>query len=275
MRGKERLQMLVSAVEENTLTLADRMHLECGAVIVNQCFEQAMSTYEHNASQILCLNRKERGVGLSRNLALEKAGSELCLFADEDIVYREGYAQVVIDAFDKNEKADLILFNVQQSAGRQTYHISKKGRVHWYNYGRYPAYAIAARTKSLKATGVKFSTLFGGGAPFSNGEDSLFLRDCLKAGLRIYRVPKEIGEERARESTWFHGYTDRFFHDRGVLYHFLYGAGAFPLSIRFLLKNRKKFPADLSFFRCLYQMREGIRRGKQIEIEKKTRGKVS
>ena len=163
MRGKERLQMLVSAVEENTLTLADRMHLECGAVIVNQCFEQATSTYEHNASQILCLNRKERGVGLSRNLALEKAESELCLFADEDIVYREGYAQVVIDAFDKNEKADLILFNVQQSAGRQTYHISKKGRVHWYNYGRYPAYAIAARTKSLKATGVKFSTLFGGG----------------------------------------------------------------------------------------------------------------
>ena len=251
MRGKERLQMLVSAVEENTLTLADRMHLECGAVIVNQCFEQAMSTYEHNASQILCLNRKERGVGLSRNLALEKAGSELCLFADEDIVYREGYAQVVIDAFDKNEKADLILFNVQQSAGRQTYHISKKGRVHWYNYGRYPAYAIAARTKSLKATGVKFSTLFGGGAPFSNGED------------------------RAREATWFHGYTDRFFHDRGVLYHFLYGAGAFPLSIRFLLKNRKKFPADLSFFHCLHQMREGIRRGKQIEIEEKTRGKVS
>ena len=48
----------------------------------------------------------------------------------------------------------------------------------------------------------------------------------------VYATPAELGSETERESTWFDGYHEKFFIDRGVLYHFLYGklAGLMCLS---------------------------------------------
>ena len=156
-------------------------------------------------------------------------------------------------------RADLLLFNVAQSPGRETYHISDFGRVRWYNYGRYPSYAIAARTQRLQEAGVRFSLLFGGGAPYMNGEDSLFLHDCLAKRMRIYHVPELIGREAERESTWFKGYTEKFFFDRGVLYHYLYGPMAYPFGLRFLIKGSNAMCREVPFSRCVALLREGIR----------------
>ena len=257
-----RLQILVAALNQNTTTLADRMGLECDAIVINQCNETAESMYHYKGYQIRCYHRESRGVGLSRNEALEHADAELLLFSDEDIVYHPGYAEEVIRCFDRNPQADLLLFNVRQSAGRETYRNTDNGRVRWYNYGRYPAYAIAARTAKLKASGVRFSLLFGGGAKYANGEDSLFLRDCLRKGLRLYRSVEEIGEEKERESTWFEGYTEKFFHDRGVLYHYLYGKMALPFGLRWLKKNRAAFCKERPYAECKRLLKEGIRDGR-------------
>ena len=41
----------------------------------------------------------------------------------------------------------------------------------------YPTYAVAAKREALHRVNVGFSLLFGGGARYSNGEDSLFLHD--------------------------------------------------------------------------------------------------
>lgn len=98
---------------------------------------------------------------------------------------------------------------------------------------------------------------------YSNGEDSLFLRDCLRAGLKIYAVPVCIGEEILRESTWFHGFTEKFFMDRGVLYHYLYGKFAGLFSLRFLLKNRDEMCAEIPLKKAYRLMREGIRSQKK------------
>ena len=258
----KRLQILVAALNENTTTLANRMGLECDAIVINQCNETAESMYHYKSYQIKCYHRESRGVGRSRNEALEHADAALLLFSDEDIVYRPGYAKEVIAAFDRNPQADLILFNVRQSEGRETYQNKDNGRVRWYNYGRYPAYAVAARTQRLKESGVRFSLLFGGGADYSNVEDSLFLRDCLRKDLRIYRNIALIGCETKRDSTWFEGYTDRFFHDRGVLYHYLYGRMAYPFALRWLIKNRASFCAEKPFAECKRLLKEGIAHGR-------------
>lgn len=57
-------------------------------------------------------------------------------------------------------------------------------------------------------------------------------------GLKVYKAPVTIGRENGRPSTWFHGYDEKFFYDRGVLYHFLYGRLALPMAVRFLVKHR-------------------------------------
>lgn len=266
-----RIQLLVSGVNQDTVALPRKMNIQSDAVIVNQCKEN--QTFENEYTDIFgricsikCIHRNERGVGLSRNLALDNADHEFLQFADEDIVYDDGYTTLVENEFDKHPEADMLLFNVKAAEGRETYHNTDFAKVTWKNYGRYPAYAIVARTESLKRAGVRFSTLFGGGAKYSNGEDSLFLHDCLKKGVRIYRTDIHLGHEVAdRPSTWFKGFNDKFFFDRGVLYHFLYGCLAVPMSLRFLLIKKDVMCRDKSVWECYRLMKKGIRQGKAEE----------
>lgn len=255
-----KLQVLVAAVNENVEMLAEKMNLESEAVIVNQCDHFAYQEYLHRDKLIRCFSMAERGVGLSRNTALMRAEGEICLFSDEDIVLSSGYEKTVLEAFETNPDADLITFNFKVDPSRATYYNQTKRRIRWYNYGRYPTYAVAARLEALRRANVSFSLLFGGGARYSNGEDSLFLHDCLKKGLHLYAETAQIGEEIYRESTWFKGYNAKFFKDRGVLYHDLYGVLAPLFSLRFLL--RLKDLGELSQREAYSLMKQGIREGK-------------
>ena len=279
-----KIQVLVSALNNDIDTLPSQMNIETDAVIVNQCDRydykefpvpmpeekktesDAKVSYESksggvNASpgRIQCICMPERGVGLSRNTALLHADADICLFSDEDIVLAKGYAKQIRTAYMKYPDADMIIFNVKVSERRRTYWNNGVKRIRWYNYSRYPAYSISGKLEAFRRANVYFSLLFGGGAKYSNGEDSLFLRDCIKAGLKIYAHPLCIGEEIERESTWFHGYTEKFFTDRGVLYSYLYGKMAKALALRFLLRNKGEMYRDIPFKKAYRLMHKGIR----------------
>lgn len=257
-----KLQVLVAAVNQEVKELAQKMNLESDALIVNQCGDFDYCEYFHKDRLIRCFSMAERGVGLSRNTALMRAEGEICLFSDEDIVFDSGYEKLVLSEFEKNADADVIMFNFRVDASRRTYYNTKPGRIRWYNYGRYPTYAAAARTEALRAKNISFSLLFGGGARYSNGEDSLFLHDCLKKGLHLYAAAVELGEEVYRESTWFQGYHDKFFKDRGVLYHHLYGKMAGVFSLRFLIAHRGEMLKERGILEAYRLMKQGIVEGK-------------
>lgn len=254
-----KIQVLVSTVDNDADELYKKMNIDTDAVIVNQCGKYDYKEFELAHGNVQCFYMKERGVGLSRNTALLHAKADICLFSDEDIVFMEGLQNTVRETYIKYPEADMILFNVKVSPARRTYWNEQVKRIRWYNYGRYPAYSISGKLDSLRRANVHFSLLFGGGAKYSNGEDSLFLRDCLKTGLKIYAVPVCIGEEIERESTWFHGYTKKFFTDRGVLYHYLYGKLSKIFAFRFLFKNKREMCGEIPFKEAYTLMKEGIR----------------
>lgn len=259
-----KLEVLVAAVEKDGKLLAKTMGLKSDAVIVSQGSQENYEEFEENGKKIRCFYMKTRGVGLNRNTALQRAKGDILLFCDEDIVLDPGYEATILKAFERNKAADLLTFNVRVDERRRTYYNKDRHRIRWYNYGRYPAYAIAARRKALEAGRVSFSLLFGGGAKYSNGEDSLFLRDCLKSGMKMYTETAEIGEEVYRESTWFKGYTEKFFVDRGVLFHFLYGKMAMVWTLRFLLTQKGTVCKEIPFGKAFCLMMKGIRQAKRI-----------
>jgi glycosyltransferase involved in cell wall biosynthesis len=257
-----KLEVLVAAVDENVYTLAEHMNISTQAVICNQCHEVSYKEFERKGRLIRSWSFDERGVGLNRNNALMRADADLVLFGDEDLIYDDDYEERILREFDKNPTADVLMFNVTAVESRQTYENTRHKRVRWYNYGRYPTYAMCAKLESLRKANLWFSLLFGGGAKYSNGEDTLFIHDCLQKGLKIYAVPVTIGHENAREdnsSTWFHGYTDKFFYDRGVLYHYLYGAMEKPFALRFLIAHRDKMCRDIPVKEAYALMKKGMR----------------
>lgn len=257
------LQMLVAAVQKEPLELAKEMNIGSDAIIVSQGGENGYQEIQYNGHAVRYFAMADKGVGLNRNTALMHATADIILFADEDIVYCEDYEKMVLDAFEEHPEADMLLFNVQASEGRETYHTEEYGRVHWYNAGRYPTYSFAVKREKVHKYNITFSLLFGGGAKYSNGEDSLFLRDCMKNGMKVYRIPILLGKETARESTWFKGYNEKFFFDRGVLYHHLYGRLAKVMGIRWLLKHKAELCKEKSVKEAYAYLCRGIKEAKQ------------
>lgn len=261
----EELEVLISALGKDAHALASDMNLECDAVIVDQGSRDDRYELRTSGDHVVrVIESADRGIGRSRNLALDEARGRIVLFADDDIVYIKGYSEDVLSAFESHPDADIIMFNFNVSEERKTYRTDKAHRVYKWSVGRYPAFAAAARLDSIRKAKVKFSLLFGGGAGYSNGEDSLFFMDCLRAGLKMIAVPVTIGTEVPRESTWFNGFNDKFFYDRGVLYSFLYGNAAGIWALRFVLAKRRAYAAQMKPSAAFKLMRKGIKEGEAV-----------
>ena len=244
-----KVEVLASVMNASLRETVQHMNLQSDAVIINQCDrlgqeEMQISQENGEARTIRFYSFPDRGIGRSRN---------------EAILYEDGYETAILAEFEKNPQADMIIFNIEVEESRRTYHITERKRVHWYNCGRYGAVSFAVRRDSLLASGSTFSLLFGGGAKYSNGEDSLFLTEFIQKGYKVYTAPVTIGREEAGDSTWFHGYNEKFFHDRGVLYHYLYGWLAGPLALRFLYAHKGTLCSEVTIKQAKQWMRDGIR----------------
>lgn len=253
------LEVLVSTMNQiEHVSFVEKMNIQTKALIVNQCNNFDYKEFLFKENKIRVISCEERGIGLSRNTALMRSESDLCLFADDDVKFVDGYADMIIEEFKRNPSADIIFFNVPSTnKERPTALIEKYKRVRWYNSLKFGAVNIAMKTESIKKSNVTFSLLFGGGAKYSAGEDSLFILDCLRNNLKAYSSPITIGHVSQEDSSWFNGYTDKYFFDKGI-----WLANAFP-NLKYLLAIYYSFKmkniAEKSFLLMYKLMITGIK----------------
>lgn len=93
-----RLQVLVSTMHRKDYSLLDEMNIQSDAVVINQCDIEKTEEFLYKGHNIKWISVKERGIGKSRNMAIENADADIILFADDDIVYDDGMAQAVVGA---------------------------------------------------------------------------------------------------------------------------------------------------------------------------------
>ena len=263
-----KLEVLISAVNADAESLIKKMNITSDAVLINQSGRNGAGELTVKNGKVRVFSFNEKGVGLSRNHAIESALGDILLFSDDDIVYDSDYEEKVLKEFLEHPEADGIFFNVEVNEYRKTYWNKGFGRVSITNAGRYPAYSIAVKRDKLLESSVKFSLLFGGGAKYSCGEDSLFIKDLLSKGLRMYKTETKIGKEEERpnsESTWFSGYNEKFFKDRGVLYAFLYGAMAEAVAFRFVYTKKDVMCKDIAPNDAFRLMLSGVKEGRKLK----------
>lgn len=213
-----KLEVLVAAMNQTDYSLVDKMKITTDVIVGNQCDKNEIVHINRQGNRITYLSFNEKGVGLNRNNSLMRSQGDVLLFADDDMVYVDGYEEIVLKEFRENPDADVIIFNIKETVPER-YVIKKKFRVHWYNFMRFGAVRIAVKRKCVQEKGIFFNLCFGGGAQYAHGEDTLFLLECIKKRLKVYAVPNFIAElTDSRESTWFEGYNDAYFRDTGVLY---------------------------------------------------------
>ena len=87
------LQVLVATMHQKDHSLLERMNIQCDAIVINQCDRDEIERFQFRGHDILWMSLKERGVGLSRNTALMRATADILLFADDDVVYNDGWCE--------------------------------------------------------------------------------------------------------------------------------------------------------------------------------------
>ena len=250
-----KLEHLVATMGRDDYAFLDSMRMTADAVVINQCGREEACELTRDGARRRLLCSADTGVGNSRNLALDNALGDILLFSDDDLVYEPGYVERLLAAFAARPDADAIVFNLRSQRRRRQ--IRRAGRVRWYNYMRYGAARLAVRREAVQRVGLRFSTQFGGGTRYGSGEDTIFLHDCLRRGLRVYAIPDCLAATDDAASSWFTGYDEKFFHDKGALFAALYGRRGLAVGLVFALRHLDFGRARLSFGQRLACLRAG------------------
>lgn len=238
-----KIQVLVAAMHQKDHQLLQKMNIQTDVIVGNQTDCDMVEKFDFNGLNATYLTFNERGVGLNRNNALMRADADVCLIADDDMVYVDGYPQIIKKAFEECPKADMIVFNLlEPHSVNKRYIIKKKRRVTHLNYLRYGAARIAFNLNAIRKNGIYFNQCFGGGTEHCAGEDNLFLSSCLKKGLKIYAYPAYIAvltEE--RDSTWDTGNINKYLKDKGVLFRTLSPKWWFLLCLQDAIRHSSEY----------------------------------
>ena len=206
--------------EQEEKNFLDRMNIQTDIIIGNQCDHNGNELLMYNSNNVTVLSRNERGVGRNRNTALFYSNADIILFADNDVHYHAGYGEKIQNFYLVHPDADVVIFNFKEKRGDEPLHDvnTYNKKAHLKDITKFGTWAVTARRESILKQRISFSLLFGGGAKYSCGEDSLFLSDCCKMGLNIYLSAETLGEVIHKESTWYKGITEKYIFGKGALF---------------------------------------------------------
>lgn len=250
-----KLEVLLATMHQTDHQVLERIQLQSDAVVVNQCDRDGVERFEYRGYQILWINTTQRGLSKSRNMALSYASGDICLLADDDIVYADGYADMVVTAFREEPKADVIAFNTwllnvpeNDGAGRVDIRENRKAPRHSY----YGSVRLAFRLTAVRKRGLHFNEILGAGTAYGSGEESVFLRQGRKNGLQIYVNKGFLASVDYGSSTWFAGYNEKFYRDKGVFLAVAYGRSGWLFAFYYVLQSLKISElSPVKVYRCL------------------------
>lgn len=269
-----KLEVLVATMNRQDLSFLEGMNIQTNTVVINQCQEDRVEVREYRGNQVKWLSYNEKGLSKSRNRALAAATGDICLIADDDLIYENGYEEKILEAYRQYPKADLIAFQIRRTGKERLKQFrNKASRENWFSSMKISSVEITFKRRSIEEKGIRFNTLFGAGAYFYSGEENIFLYDCLRKHLKIMYVPIEIGSVCCDESSWFEGYTPHYFKSMGAAYYGMSRRWSRLITFQHLVRHYKLYKKDMSFTEIAGYMREGRKECKKLmrNIEGKTK----
>ena len=230
------LEVLISCMNQQDMRIAEQTGIQTDALIVNQCMQaessedvsldcNAIEVQNGSRGNIRMIRSNTRGLSKSRNLAIQHAAGDVCLLCDDDEQLDRSYENIILKAYEALPDADIICFRISNQPSRLT---QKTQRLTKWTAMRIASWQITFRRESILKSGIRFDEDMGAGTGNGGGEEVKFLRDCIKAGLKSYYVPKSIGTVAQTDSTWFKGFDRDFFYKRGITNRYMLGL---PLAV--------------------------------------------
>lgn len=218
-----RFEILCVTMNQQGFQKIHEMNIHSNVVYANQTNTNSYEEIVNEGCYAKMISTTTKGVGINRNFALMYAKADFCLFADDDMIYYDDLEDKVVSEFRDLPDADIIIFNVDSlGEERKQRKISRTRRCHVWDRMSWGAVRVAVNLNSVKKNNIWFSPLFGGGCLYPSGEDSIFLTDARRKGLKIYLSSKVIGQTDFTNSSWFRGYDDNYYYGKGAFYQALH-----------------------------------------------------
>ncbi len=211
----------------------------------------------------------ELGASRSRNRLLEKAEGDICIFADDDMVYNDDYQDVILREYEKNKNAEMFIFNIKSTNTNKEKIKKIYGRkIKFLDIMRIRTPEITLKKELLKKIDIKFDENFGPTGIFRKGEETIFMRDLFKKFVKIYNSNKNIGYVYSNESTWFEGYNEKYMYDQGAIFYRIAPKMYKLLILQFAIRKYFLYKDNISIIEAYKQMVLGAKKCKEMYGEK-------
>lgn len=189
------LQILISTMFRENLDFLKPMFSknnlkDFDIIIVNQTTEDKMLSSPF--SNVKVINSLERGSPASRNLAIKNAIADVCLMADDDIVYEPNLKQTIINAYKECPNADMISFEAINENGNQYTNYFPEGIHNKKSLKKIFTWVITFKRDAFKENNIFFNHHFGVGSTFKGETEYVFLRNAFDKSLQMQHVAKTI-----------------------------------------------------------------------------------
>ena len=262
-----KLEVLMSCMCQQDDALVQNSGLTGDVVVINQCDREAYNEYPTLSGTARMYSVTERGLTKSRNMAIDNARGDVCLICDDDEVFVSDYEKRILDAYKELPQADVVIFKM---IGRPASFPDKTVELKFPKTMKVSSWQISFRREKLLASGVRFDTLLGAGSGNGAEEELKFLLDCQRAGLKIYYAPVEIASVAQAESTWFQGFDETFFENRGATTRYILGFPlAFMYAVYYVVRKKGLYGKDLPPIQALKATFRGIRKNRIAKQAKK------
>ena len=243
--------------------MIENKNIKGNLLIINQTNNKK----QYKLNNIRMINYSERGLSKSRNRAIENSKADICLIADDDIIYKKDYIEIIQDLFNKNPNIDVITLRVDTPEGIPFKKYRKKSFIHnKFTIFKVSSISIAFRRNSILENNIKFDESFGLGAQFATGEEAIFLNDCISKGLRVKYEPISLVIHPFISSGKIFNENQLF--AKGALMARLFGNGCYIINLIFALKKYKFYRNKYSILKAYKLLNNGsINYFKSIKVK--------
>lgn len=253
--------MFLSDSEE----IIKRSHITSDTVIINQCDEENYKEENICNALLRTFSVTDRGLTKSRNLAISKSQADICIICDDDEIFNEGYEKAVSSAYDALPDADIIIFDMVDRPLKWGNSIKRLGYIDLMSVS---SWQITFRREKLLASGVLFDENMGAGSGNGAEEEFRFLTQCRKAKLRIYHYPFRLASVAQTQSTWFKGFDEEFFVNRGNTTRYIMGLPLSVLYAAYYAFAKRKQLSGMSMLRAFSYTVKGIKENRLTKLKK-------
>jgi len=253
------VQVLVSTMYQSDHSLLEKMNIQSDAIIINQCDRNEVKLFNYKDINVKWVDSTDKGLSKSRNVAIQNAKDGICILSDDDLMYINGYADIVAEQFEKHPKADVIAFQVEgiEKKFKTYYPVARK--LNYLTSMKVSSVEIAFRLSSIRHQEICFNESFGAGAKYYMGEENIFLFDCIKRKLKVFYIPIKIADLHVVDSSWFRGFNREYFICRGASFTGMSRIFSVFLIIQFTIRKYKLFGKKNSWMQSIKYMLEGRR----------------